>query len=51
MVERARVRLSDMRCCRSVRMPVVSARTDLNELRKHRVPTWWSDAKLGIFVH
>jgi alpha-L-fucosidase len=32
-------------------MPVVSARTDLNELRKHRVPTWWSDAKLGIFVH
>ncbi len=29
----------------------MSARTDLNELRKHRVPAWWSDAKLGIFVH
>jgi alpha-L-fucosidase len=21
------------------------------EVRRHRVPTWWSDAKLGIFVH
>src|SRR4051812_12792635 len=23
----------------------------LKALRKHRVPAWWSDAKLGIFVH
>ena len=23
----------------------------LTELRKHRVPAWWQDAKLGIFVH
>ena len=23
----------------------------LKALRAHRVPTWWSDAKLGIFVH
>lgn len=23
----------------------------LARLRRHRVPTWWSDAKLGIFVH
>lgn len=23
----------------------------LKGLRRHRVPTWWSDAKLGIFVH
>lgn len=29
----------------------MSARTDLHGLRRHRVPTWWSDAKLGIFVH
>ncbi len=23
----------------------------LRHLRRHRVPTWWRDAKLGIFVH
>ena len=23
----------------------------LKALRGHRVPAWWSDAKLGIFVH
>jgi alpha-L-fucosidase len=23
----------------------------LRELRRHEVPTWWRDAKLGIFVH
>src|SRR5512137_132714 len=23
----------------------------LAALRRHRVPAWWSDAKLGIFVH
>ncbi len=23
----------------------------LQALRRHRVPNWWSDAKLGIFVH
>ena len=25
--------------------------TQLQALRRHRVPSWWSDAKLGIFVH
>lgn len=29
----------------------VSSRADLRSLRRHRVPTWWSDAKLGIFIH
>ena len=29
----------------------MGARGDLKELRRHRVPAWWSDAKLGIFVH
>lgn len=29
----------------------MSARSELGELRRHRVPAWWSDAKLGIFVH
>jgi alpha-L-fucosidase len=24
---------------------------ELERLRRHRVPTWWQDAKLGIFVH
>jgi hypothetical protein len=24
---------------------------ELQRLRKHRVPAWWRDAKLGIFVH
>ncbi len=24
---------------------------ELTRLRRHRVPTWWRDAKLGIFVH
>jgi alpha-L-fucosidase len=23
----------------------------LKALRRHRVPTWWQDAKLGIFIH
>ena len=23
----------------------------LKGLRRHRIPTWWTDAKLGIFVH
>jgi alpha-L-fucosidase len=27
------------------------AHKQLRRLRRHRVPTWWSDAKLGIFVH
>ncbi len=30
-------------------MPLKS--TQLQALRRHRVPGWWSDAKLGIFVH
>jgi len=29
----------------------VSSRGELRRLRRHRVPAWWSDAKLGIFVH
>lgn len=28
-----------------------SRRATLAQLRRHRVPTWWSDAKLGIFIH
>lgn len=27
------------------------ARGGLRRLRRHRVPAWWTDAKLGIFVH
>jgi len=27
------------------------SRRTVAEVRRHRVPTWWSDAKLGIFVH
>ena len=27
------------------------ARQELRQLRRHVVPTWWRDAKLGIFVH
>ncbi|HEV3328422.1 MAG TPA: alpha-L-fucosidase [Acidimicrobiales bacterium] len=27
------------------------SRRSVAEVRRHRVPTWWSDAKLGIFVH
>ncbi len=23
----------------------------LQELRRHRTPTWWTDAKLGVFIH
>ena len=23
----------------------------LQRLRRHRIPTWWQDAKLGIFIH
>ena len=29
----------------------MGARAELAALRRHRVPAWWSDAKLGIFVH
>ena len=29
----------------------MGARGELATLRRHRVPAWWSDAKLGIFVH
>lgn len=29
----------------------MGSRQQLRELRRHRVPTWWRDAKLGIFVH
>ena len=28
-----------------------SARSEVKSIRRHRVPAWWSDAKLGIFVH
>jgi alpha-L-fucosidase len=28
-----------------------SRRSDTRALRAHRVPDWWRDAKLGIFVH
>ncbi len=28
-----------------------SRRADIRALRAHRVPDWWRDAKLGIFVH
>src|SRR5689334_18427657 len=28
-----------------------STRQQLRHLRRHQVPTWWRDAKLGIFVH
>src|SRR6478752_290286 len=27
------------------------SRNDVKAVRRHRVPAWWSDAKLGIFVH
>jgi alpha-L-fucosidase len=30
---------------------MASARSTLARLRTHRAPTWWRDAKLGIFVH
>ena len=29
----------------------MAARKELGSLRRHEVPTWWRDAKLGIFVH
>ncbi|MFV0315736.1 MAG: alpha-L-fucosidase [Microthrixaceae bacterium] len=29
----------------------MSSREALKRLRRHRVPAWWSDAKLGIFIH
>jgi alpha-L-fucosidase len=32
-----------------MRVPGSRALTD--SVRRHRVPAWWSDAKLGIFVH
>jgi alpha-L-fucosidase len=30
---------------------MASARSALAGLRSHEVPTWWRDAKLGIFIH
>jgi alpha-L-fucosidase len=27
------------------------SRRSVAEVKRHRAPTWWSDAKLGIFVH
>jgi alpha-L-fucosidase len=30
---------------------VFESRTLVRSVRRHRVPAWWSDAKLGIFVH
>ena len=30
---------------------MASLRHDVKVVRRHRVPAWWSDAKLGIFVH
>lgn len=29
----------------------MATRSPRQQLRRHRVPAWWSDAKLGIFVH
>ncbi|HEX7353230.1 MAG TPA: alpha-L-fucosidase [Mycobacteriales bacterium] len=29
----------------------MSSRSAVAAIRRHRVPAWWSDAKLGIFVH
>lgn len=29
----------------------MTARAQLRQLRRHRLPAWWSDAKLGIFIH
>ncbi|MSV48181.1 MAG: hypothetical protein F2914_04090, partial [Actinobacteria bacterium] len=28
-----------------------ATRDSLRNLRKRRIPAWWQDAKLGIFVH
>jgi alpha-L-fucosidase len=30
---------------------MAASRKDVRAVRRHRVPAWWSDAKLGIFVH
>ena len=30
---------------------MATRKQQLTTLRRHRVPTWWRDAKLGIFVH
>jgi alpha-L-fucosidase len=30
---------------------MVGSRSEIKAVRRHRVPAWWSDAKLGIFVH
>jgi alpha-L-fucosidase len=30
---------------------VPGSRALISSVRRHRVPAWWSDAKLGIFVH
>ena len=29
----------------------MGSRADVKAVRRHRVPAWWTDAKLGIFVH
>ncbi len=31
--------------------PMSSRRSTRRDVKHHRVPAWWSDAKLGIFVH
>ena len=30
---------------------MVGQRAGIAAVRRHRVPAWWTDAKLGIFVH
>src|ERR1700712_939323 len=30
---------------------MAGSRNEVKAVRRHRVPAWWSDAKLGIFVH
>ena len=30
---------------------MVGSRAEIRAVRRHRVPAWWTDAKLGIFVH
>ncbi len=29
----------------------MGSRAEIRAVRRHRVPSWWTDAKLGIFVH
>src|SRR6476646_4923536 len=35
----------------SYALPMALRNRQLQRLRRHRVPAWWRDAKLGIFVH